>query len=166
MNRKWDWKRHGGRKKLKLYIAYGSNMNIEQMMERCPKSQAYGKYELEDYKLAFKGQGHANLEKSNGGKLPILIWKITQECEKSLDKYESYPDYYLKKDMVIEIDGKVLKALVYVMNRDMAAIVKEPSEEYFNIIRQGYIDNNADPKILDDFYNEHRQAISKEELEE
>ncbi len=150
---------------MKLYIAYGSNMNIEQMRERCPKSQAYGKHELEDYKLTFKGQGHANLEKSTGTRVPVIIWKITEECEKSLDKYESYPEYYLKKEIVFEIDGKILKGLVYIMNRDMQAIRKDPSEEYFKTIRQGYIDNNADPKILDDFYYQHKQALDKDQLE-
>ena len=39
----------------KYYIAYGSNMDEEQMAYRCPMAQLLGRIELEDYCLLFKG---------------------------------------------------------------------------------------------------------------
>ncbi len=52
--RKIKKKRRKNRMK-KLYIAYGSNMNMQQMAMRCPKATPLGKYILEDYKLEFRG---------------------------------------------------------------------------------------------------------------
>ena len=44
-----------GRKKEKLYLAYGSNMNQTQMAFRCPTAKVVGTSELKGYELLFKG---------------------------------------------------------------------------------------------------------------
>ena len=46
--------------KEKLYLAYGSNLNIVQMIIRCPDAKFYGTAEIKDYELLFKGSktGH------------------------------------------------------------------------------------------------------------
>ena len=41
------------RMKRKIYGAYGSNMNLEQMAHRCPKAKVIGSGILQDYKLTF-----------------------------------------------------------------------------------------------------------------
>ena len=41
----------------KLYFAYGSNMNDEQMEFRCPDAEAVGTVCLEGYRLAFLSNG-------------------------------------------------------------------------------------------------------------
>ena len=41
--------------KEKLYLAYGSNLNIVQMIIRCPDAKFYGTAEIKDYELLFKG---------------------------------------------------------------------------------------------------------------
>lgn len=57
----------------KLYGAYGSNMNLEQMSHRCPKAKVVGNGTLEDYKLTFRGgyKGVANIEPCKGRAVPI-----------------------------------------------------------------------------------------------
>lgn len=35
--------------KEKLYLAYGSNLNIVQMIIRCPDAKFYGTAEIKDY---------------------------------------------------------------------------------------------------------------------
>ena len=37
----------------KYYLAYGSNLNLEQMSRRCPTARVVGKAQLENYRLAF-----------------------------------------------------------------------------------------------------------------
>lgn len=39
----------------RLYIAYGSNINLEQMANRCPNSKVIGKEILKGYELEFRG---------------------------------------------------------------------------------------------------------------
>lgn len=41
--------------KEKIYIAYGSNLNLPQMAQRCPAAKVLGKSELKDYELLFRG---------------------------------------------------------------------------------------------------------------
>ena len=38
-------------KNKQLYIAYGSNINLEQMAYRCPHSKVVGTSEIKDYEL-------------------------------------------------------------------------------------------------------------------
>ena len=39
----------------KLYLAYGSNLSLEQMAYRCPHAYPVGTATLPDYQLLFKG---------------------------------------------------------------------------------------------------------------
>ena len=85
--------------KTKLYLAYGSNLNLGQMAHRCPDSQVAGKAELPGYRLLFRGgqhNAHATIEKSEGHTVPALLWKVSVRDEALLDRYEGYPYYYGK----------------------------------------------------------------------
>ena len=42
----------------KYYIAYGSNLSVEQMAQRCPDARIVGQAVLEDWELAFHGRNH------------------------------------------------------------------------------------------------------------
>ena len=44
----------------KLYFAYGSNINLEQMEYRCPAAKAVGPVILENYELLFRGNTRGN----------------------------------------------------------------------------------------------------------
>lgn len=87
--------------KRKIYGAYGSNMNLEQMAHRCPKAKVIGSGILKDYKLTFRGRykGVANIQPCKGKEVPIVLWEITDECERALDIYEGYPSLYVKKKL-------------------------------------------------------------------
>ena len=39
----------------KFYLAYGSNLNVEQMQFRCPDARIVGTAEIPNYQLLFKG---------------------------------------------------------------------------------------------------------------
>ena len=39
----------------KYYLAYGSNLSMAQMAQRCPDAVYVGTAELKDYQLLFKG---------------------------------------------------------------------------------------------------------------
>ena len=43
----------------KLYVAYGSNLNKEQMRYRCPTAKFVGTGIIEGYELQFKGALHS-----------------------------------------------------------------------------------------------------------
>ena len=82
------------------YFAYGSNMNLDQMAYRCPAASVVENVKLEGYRLTFcgrgKGSGVATILPEEGSQVEGVLWKITPECEKSLDFYEGYPHLYGK----------------------------------------------------------------------
>ena len=45
----------------KLYLAYGSNINLDQMDYRCPDASVVGPVVLENYELLFRRGGFATI---------------------------------------------------------------------------------------------------------
>ena len=76
-------------KNKQLYIAYGSNINLEQMAYRCPHSKVVGTSEIKDYELEFRGV--ATIVPNKGARVPVLIWELDERDLPTLNKYEGYP---------------------------------------------------------------------------
>lgn len=131
----------------RLYMAYGSNLSVEQMRFRCPDARVIGKAYLKDWKLVFRF--HADIEPCKGCRVPVLIWEISTQDEKRLDRYEGYPLYYIKKDLnaVMQDTGKSVKAMVYVM----ATMKKQepPASHYYHVIEGGYKAFGFDINVLE-----------------
>lgn len=80
----------------KLYVAYGSNLNKEQMRYRCPAAKFVGTGIIEGYELQFKGALHgacATIAPKEGTAVPVGIWTIQRADEKRLDIYEGYHEH-------------------------------------------------------------------------
>ena len=138
-------------KKEKLYIAYGSNLNLEQMSHRCPTAKVAGKSELKEYELLFRGGRRgavATVEPKEGSFAPVLLWKIREADEAALDRYEGYPHFYDKQMMEVELNGKPVLAMIYVMTPGHQYGI--PSDCYADTILEGYEAAGFDPQILKD----------------
>ena len=108
----------------RLYFAYGSNINLEQMAVRCPAAQVVGPAVLDGYELLFRGNrrgtGVATIEPLPGSQVHGLLWKLTPECERSLDVYEGYPRLYEKEDITVRTgDGKDVVVMAYIMTGEL-----------------------------------------------
>lgn len=137
--------------KTKMYLAYGSNLNLGQMKYRCPNSETVGTAILKDHRLAYRGMpgnAHATIEPAQGRNVPVLIWEVPVEDEKRLDRYEGYPKYYFKQDIeaVMDEDGRTVSAMVYIM--DKRRIPNYPSPSYIKTIEEGYEDCGFDISYL------------------
>lgn len=133
----------------KLYIAYGSNLNLTQMAIRCPYASVYARGVLNNWELVYRGSktnSHATIIKRRGSYVPALVWEIQPWDECRLDKYEGYPNYYFKKNIMVTVAGKKKKAMVYIMNERQRP--GRPSAQYVNTILQGYIENDMDIAIF------------------
>jgi gamma-glutamylcyclotransferase (GGCT)/AIG2-like uncharacterized protein YtfP len=112
-------------KKTKVYLAY---------------AKVLGSAELPGYRLLFRGGSErssvATVEPCDGMCVPAVLWEITPECEAALDVYEGYPNLYRKETVSVKLNGKIVKAMVYVMNPRYGLGI--PSEYYFNAIVAGY----------------------------
>lgn len=128
--------------KCDLYFAYGSNLNMRQMLQRCPNSEAQGKFFAPRGRLIFRGVADViNSEKSD---VPGGLWRLGQGDEAKLDRFEGFdPDFpeagaYRKGYLWFKLrSGKQVPCLFYRMNRKG---ILPPSKEYLGKIVQGYKD--------------------------
>lgn len=143
----------------KFYIAYGSNLNMEQMAWRCPDARPVYKGYLKGYELFYAGSksgNYATIRKKEGAVTPVGIWEISIADELALDRYEGYPIFYYKDIIKLDINGKEIKAIVYIMRKD----AKEglPSGGYISTVRQGYRDFGLDEKYITESLRQKRSA--------
>lgn len=129
--------------KKQLYIAYGSNINLEQMAFRCPHSKVVGTSEIKGYELEFRGV--ATIVPKKGATVPVLIWELDARDLPTLNKYEGYPSFYRQEKKSFEMDGKTYEGMAYLMNR---GTISPPSQQYYNTILQGYRENGLDASYL------------------
>lgn len=128
-----------------MYVAYGSNLNLEQMAFRCPTAKVYGKGVIRDHKLVFNRV--ASIEPSDGSDVPVAVWLIDKECEAALDIYEGYPSHYRKEMIEVEMfDGEKVNGMVYIMNSNNRCL---PTLSYYKTIEQGYDDVGLDKEYLE-----------------
>lgn len=127
----------------RLYITYGSNINLEQMSNRCPNSKVIGKEMLKGYELEFRGV--ATIVPNDKSEVPILIWEIDGRDEHSLDRYEGFPNLYRKELFEIEVDGEKKECMAYLMNKGQ---ISPPTSYYYSVINQGYEANGMDTSYL------------------
>jgi len=123
-----------------LYIAYGSNMNREQMKMRCPGARLLGRGLLTGYQLTFRGHDrncHATIDKESNGRVPVLLWEITEEDERVLDRYEGFPTHSRKEHVLVDHARKQLLGMTYVINGQSEG---RPAPAYFRCILRAYAD--------------------------
>ncbi|MGI6593494.1 MAG: gamma-glutamylcyclotransferase family protein [Christensenellales bacterium] len=139
----------------KFYIAYGSNLNLGQMVFRCKGAKIVGTSEIKDYQLLFKGSktgSYLTIEKCEGKSVPVVVWKVNEFHEMALDRYEGYPTFYYKKEMVLEVKGiksrvkRRLKGFVYIMHEDRK--IGMPYKGYVEACLEGYKAFRFNPKYL------------------
>ena len=129
--------------KKQLYIAYGSNINLEQMAYRCPHSKVVGTSEIKDFELEFRGV--ATIVPKENASVPVLIWELDERDLPILNRYEGWPRLYRQEKMPFELNGRFYKGMAYLMNRGE---ISPPSQQYYNTILQGYRENGLDKKYL------------------
>ena len=136
----------------KIYIAYGSNMDMDQMAYRCPDASLVGTGTIHGYQLLFKGSGsgaYATIEPKEDGVVPVYIWEVSKQDEISLDRYEGYPVFYYKTDIEYkDSDGNIQTGMVYIMHEDRKLGL--PTKEYYDVLADAYYEQGWDKQILHD----------------
>ena len=117
-------------------------MNLNQMAFRCPDAEVVESVRLEGYRLAFRtnggGNGVATILPEEGSYVDGVLWSLTGDCEKSLDLYEGYPDFYDKQEITVKNKGgREIKAIVYIMTKDYMQNFNPPGRSYLTGILKG-----------------------------
>ena len=127
-----------------LYFAYGSNLNMKAMKKMCRDSKPITKAKLKNFKLTFNV--YADIVESLGDEVFGALYEVSERDLIPLDEYEDYPELYKKEEVILEDEeGQTYKAFVYTM---VEKSLKEPFEDYYEVIEQGYKDWNIETKAL------------------
>ena len=119
------------------YIAYGSNMSLDQMAHRCPGAKLIGTGYLPNHRPDFSLPAPVKRTRAHDAKVPVAVWEISEEDERSLDRYEGFPTYYSKhRRRVVMDDGTELWGMVYIMNMIRP---QPPTPAYYNGIHNAYV---------------------------
>lgn len=132
----------------KLYFAYGSNLDLNQMAYRCPDAKVVEPVTLDNYELLFRGC--ATIAPKEGSVVHGLIWEITPQCERTLNLYEGFPAFYDKEQITVRTkSGKQITVMAYVMTEKYKEEPALPSPSYYNGVRQGFLQNGLPLEALE-----------------
>jgi gamma-glutamylcyclotransferase len=150
-----------------VYFAYGSNLDKEQMQNRCPSSCFLCKALLENYKLAFtrkstkRGGGVADIVESVGSRVWGVVYQLDERELESLDKREGYDpnrkknmekNCYIRKELTVCMDGyerKQIMAYAYQVQEPSSSHIP-PSRKYLNQIISAAEFWGIDPEYIEE----------------
>ena len=135
-----------------LYFAYGSNLWLNQMAQRCPSSVKVGTGVLYSYKWGISTRGYANLYPSLNHVVYGTIFTLSEADEVELDGYEGVSGgCYTKKDMDVELlsteaegESKTVRCLIYIDPSPEGHF--KPRKEYIRRINSGLKDADLPAK--------------------
>lgn len=106
-----------------LYFAYGSNMDWDQMRDRCPSARFVGVAKLPGHKLGFsrrsktRGCGVADAVADQGSNVWGVVYEVDDRDVGRLDAAEGYSpgrakNAYRREERHVLIDGKESNPLI------------------------------------------------------
>ena len=97
-----------------LYFAYGSNMDVEQMARRCPRSRPLGPARLMRHRLAVMREGWLTATRDPVAAVEGVLWEAALSDMRALDRYEGLGEgLYVKASQPVVANGAPKRALIY-----------------------------------------------------
>jgi gamma-glutamylcyclotransferase (GGCT)/AIG2-like uncharacterized protein YtfP len=106
---------------MRPYFAYASNLVLDAMAQRCPGATPLGPAVLRHHRFRIARSGYATVVPARGAAVHGLLWRISSEDERRLDRYEEVSQgLYRRSVQPVETkDGRPIRALLY-QTRDPA----------------------------------------------
>jgi hypothetical protein len=97
-----------------LYFAYGSNMDVEAMIRRCPRARPLGLARLARHQLAIMREGWLTAVRDPRGEVHGVLWEVAFADMRGLDQYEQLASgLYTKAQQPVIAERGAKQALVY-----------------------------------------------------
>jgi gamma-glutamylcyclotransferase (GGCT)/AIG2-like uncharacterized protein YtfP len=120
----------------KLYLAYGANTDHLSMKVRCPAAVYVCNITLPEHRLVFRGV--ADVVPTPGAKVECALWMITPACEASLDRFEGFPSFYVKKYVKATLNGRKSRMMFYIMRKQSDREQSPAYASYLSTLEMGY----------------------------
>lgn len=136
-----------------IYFAYGSNMNRQQMDQRCP-NRFVKRACLKGYKFVYDGYSSnrkgavANIIETCKENDEVWggLFEIDKDGLSALDHFEGYPNSYQRKEVKIWDKEDICHTAIAYFR--IGKQPSQPSEEYRKIIIQGAKDCNLPDEYI------------------
>ncbi len=97
-----------------LYFAYGSNMAVEAMARRCPRSKPIALARLERHRLAIMREGWLTAVRAPRASVHGVLWDLALADVPALDRFEGLAiGLYAKAVQPVIAAGGAKRAVVY-----------------------------------------------------
>ncbi len=128
------------------YFAYGSDMNLAQMKQRCSSPKVLGIARLPGYRVDFFGEtaiwdgAQDTVISDPKSEVWGVLYELTFSDYEQLDfyvdvRFDGTGPYFHYPVDVIDIEQRTINAMIY--KKDKCGEVMPPSTEYLNFIIQG-----------------------------
>ncbi len=97
-----------------LYFAYGANMDVASMAQRCPSSKPIGLARLPRHRWIISTDGYANVVQDPRREVHGMLWELALSDVPTLDRFEDVPRLYRKINQTVISTKGIRRALVYV----------------------------------------------------
>ncbi|AFM19012.1 phage-related replication protein [Mycolicibacterium chubuense NBB4] len=99
------------------YFAYGSNLSVRQMAQRCPDAADPRRATLADHDWLINERGVATVEPFAGGEVHGVVWQVSDRDLATLDSAEGVPVRYRRDRLEVRTDTGRDTAWVYIDHR-------------------------------------------------
>ena len=98
-----------------LYFAYGANMDVAAMAQRCPNSKPLGLARLPRHRFIVTRDGYASVIRDPREEVHGVLWDCSLSDMRVLDKFEELASgLYVKISQPVIVEGGAKRALVYI----------------------------------------------------
>lgn len=127
-----------------LVLAYGSNLDLTQMVSRCPSAEPVARATLSNYALAFGGHSSrwggavASLVRAHGAIVEGLVYRVSRPDVARLDRFEGVPRVYERvMRAVLDEHGTQCRVHVY-LQPERTFVRGVPGPRYFAALWRAY----------------------------
>jgi len=100
-----------------FYFAYGSNLCVRQMAQRCPDAADPRRATLADHDWLINERGVATVEPFTGSEVHGVVWQLSDRDLATLDSAEGVPVRYRRDRLTVRTDEGPAPAWVYIDHR-------------------------------------------------
>jgi phage replication-related protein YjqB (UPF0714/DUF867 family)/gamma-glutamylcyclotransferase (GGCT)/AIG2-like uncharacterized protein YtfP len=100
-----------------IYFAYGSNLCVQQMAQRCPDARNPRRATLADHDWLINERGVATVEPFPGSEVHGVVWQVSDRDLATLDSAEGVPVRYRRDELTVHTDNGPSAAWVYIDHR-------------------------------------------------
>jgi gamma-glutamylcyclotransferase (GGCT)/AIG2-like uncharacterized protein YtfP len=135
---------------VRYYFAYGSNMDRNQMLKRCPEAELISVATISGWRFRINTRGVATIVPEDESTVYGIVWRLSKGDEQNLDYYEGVGmGLYAKRTMEVRLaDGRSLEAFLYL------ATDTQPGTA-----RPGYMDAIVAAAISNNFPSSYVQEL-------